>query len=129
MRVVRRDVFVFFGDFIKYSPPEIMRKCQHVCLAAKRQLLSLIALSRVLKCVADAALDAGACIARYLQRGLIFFAFIDKLSLADIKPFIIFAHDHKIDILRTFIAQRRPHTGIKLHRAQIDVLLQIKADL
>ena len=53
-------------------------------------------------------------------------AFEDKPAGPGVKAFVVFAHDDEVDVLRPFVLQRAEAFVIELHRAQIDVLLQLE---
>ena len=45
----------------------------------------------------------------------------------DVEPLGVLTHHHEVDVLGPFVLQGRLDTGIQLHRAQVNVLVELEA--
>ena len=61
---------------------------------------------------------------RCLDRHLIRRALFQESARAGIKALGVLPDHHEIDVLRALVLKRGLHAGVKLYRAQIDVLVQ-----
>ena len=107
--------------------PQVERIRQHVGLAAECEVLALVALARVLKGVAQAALDTAPGVHTFLDGDLVRRALEHKPAGTGVQPLVVFAHDNKIDVLGFFALQRAEPFVEQLDRAKVDVLLELEA--
>ncbi len=64
---------------------------------------------------------------RLLHRDLLRRALLQEPAGAGIQALGVFAHDDEVDVLRPFVLQRRLDAGVELHRAQVDVEVELEA--
>ncbi len=119
-------VGVLLADFLEDALPEIMPVGEHVRFIHQRELLARAG-HRQLVGIAHGALDAGAGVDGHLGGHFIRLPFMGEAAGADVHILGIFAHDDVIDIRRPFVLQRSIHVRIQLHRAQVDILIEAKA--
>src|SRR5205823_11728749 len=85
-----------------------------------------VALAGKFESKSQATFDAPARIDTFLQSHFMRRAFEDKSARARVQPLIVFAHDHEINIFRFLVLERAKAFVVKLHRAEVDVLLQLE---
>src|SRR2546422_894596 len=128
MRIVTLNIgVILLADFVKGAFPEIESVGQHVGLAAKGQLLVLIALAGEIKRKPQTALDAPARVDAFLQGHFVLRAFKNKSARARVQPFVIFADHDEIDVLGSLVLERAESLVVELHGPKVDVLLQFEA--
>jgi len=129
VRVVTLDIrVIFLSDFVEGALPEIEREGQHVGFAAERQLLFFVAFAGEVESIAQAALDSGTSADACLQRNFVGRAFVGEPARAGVKPFIIFTHNHEVNVFGFLVLERTEALVVKLDRPQVDVLFQFEAD-
>src|SRR6185369_14502704 len=74
----------------------------------------------------EAAFDPTAGVDAFLQGNFVRCSLEDKSPGPGIKAFVIFANHYEIDVLRFLVLQRAETLVIELHRAEVDVLLQLE---
>ena len=84
---------------------------------------------RQLKGVAQDPVNAAAGEDRLLNHHFMLRAFIGATAEGGIFAFGIFAHHVKIDVAGLFTRQRTGDAGEEAHRTQIDVLIELTAEL
>src|SRR5262249_12413066 len=127
VRIIAFDLFIIlFSNLIKCAFPKIERVGEHICFAAKCQLLVFIALASVIEGIPEAALNSAAGVDAFLQGAFVWVPFENKPACAGVKTFVVFANDDEIDVLWFLIFQRTKALVVQLHWPQIDVLLQLK---
>ena len=129
MGVFGLNIGIFPGHFVERPLPQVEGICQHIGLAAQRQLLCLVAFAAVFEGEPYAALHTLARIDGFLSRDLVCRASLQEPARACIKAFGVFPDDNEIYILRFLVFQGRIDAGIELNGPQIYVLIQAEAEL
>ena len=128
MGVVALDVGILgFADFVEGAFPQVEGVGEDVGLAAQGERLLAVALARVLERVAQAALDALACVDRLLDGDLVGRASLEEAAGAGVEALGVLADDDEVDLLGSLVAERRVDAGVELDRAQVDVEVELEA--
>ena len=53
-------------------------------------------------------------------------ALVLKAARAGVKPLVVLAHDHEINVLRPLVLERAVLRAVKFHGTEIDVLIQLE---
>ena len=127
MRVVPLHVrIILLPDFVERAFPQIEGVSQDIGLAAERQLFLLVPLARELESETETALDPAPGVDAFLHGDFVRRAFENKTAGAGVKSFVVFAHDHEIDVLGHLVLERAESFVVKFDGPQVDVLLQLE---
>ena len=130
MVVVGLDVGVFAGNILKGAPPQVVAIGQDVGLGDQRQhFFRVVPPARELEGPANAALASFAGIEGRLAGHFVGRALFQEAADAAVQIFGVLADDDKIDVVGPLAGQRSLDTGEQLHRAEIDVLIELKSQL
>ncbi len=126
VRVVAVDARVHRTELVERPGPQVAGVCQHVRLVHHGQLLARPGV-RALERVAENALDAVTRVNRILDCHLSERAAGLDAARARIQTLSVFADDDHVYVVRTLSGERSCDSRTKLHRAQIDVEVQLEA--
>jgi len=115
------------ADFVEGTLPEVEGKRQDVGFSAESQGFLAIPLLAILEGISQTALHPLAGVHRGLDGDLVRGAFFQKSSGACIESLCVLPHHDEVNVLWSFVLQRRVHARIEFYRAQVDVLIQLKS--
>ena len=102
---------------------------QHVGLGDERQPLFLITFPCQFEGVTQTAFDSRPCGDHELGGDLHVGILVGEASGADVEILCILPHNHEINVFRSLVLQGAVDSLVELHRAQVDVLLELEAEL
>ncbi len=145
MGIVRLHIGVLLGDFVEGALPETEHVGEHVRLAAESELADFasldilflqttpggflrVAFADEVESVAQAAIDLEAGVDHLLGRDLIWCASHDVAAAAGVCTAAVFADHDVVDVLRAFVFERGFNSGEEFNGAEVDVLIEGKAE-